>query len=214
MTEPVPNIMKTVTPSPAVTRSPSINKSVSNSMPLTSDGGGHIIKMLLIVFIIVFLGYNLYLYYYEKTDILGKYFGINLFNTGKSSENTVANVDDVGLAQSEEEKADVGLGQVAKVKNDEGKVSNEQPAEGDKLERKTESPIQQAIDKPSLTAEDTVKADISTESKIQAPKKGGYCYIGTDRTYRTCVKMDGTAKCMSGKIFPTKDICINPNLRQ
>ena len=44
--------------------------------------------------------------------------------------------------------------------------------------------------------------------------KGGWCYIGTDRSYRSCIKVKDSDVCMSGDIFPTKEICINPNLRQ
>ena len=154
-----------------------------------------IIKILLIVLIILFLGYNLYLYYYEGTDILGKYFGINIMNIGSSNDNNIDNVkQDINI---QEEVAD------AKAEN----------AEEDKLERKSESPVQQAINKPSVTREDNVESDVSTESEIQKPKKGNYCYIGTDRTFRSCVKMNENDTCVSGKIFPTKDICINPNLR-
>ena len=44
-------------------------------------------------------------------------------------------------------------------------------------------------------------------------KKAGYCYIGEDRGFRSCVKVSHHDVCMSGDIFPTRDICINPNLR-
>ena len=53
-----------------------------------------------------------------------------------------------------------------------------------------------------------------TDSKVQEQSKKGWCYIGTDRTFRSCIKVNESDKCMSGKIFPTKDICINPSLRQ
>ena len=43
--------------------------------------------------------------------------------------------------------------------------------------------------------------------------KSGYCYIGEDRGFRTCIEVGETDKCMSGDIFPNKEICINPNLR-
>ena len=52
-------------------------------------------------------------------------------------------------------------------------------------------------------------------SNIQNQKiKSGYCYIGEDRGYRSCVKVTEKQECMSGDIFPTNDICINPTLRQ
>jgi hypothetical protein len=44
-------------------------------------------------------------------------------------------------------------------------------------------------------------------------KKKGYCYIGEDRNFRSCVKVSQHDICMSGDIFPTREICINPNLR-
>ena len=52
-------------------------------------------------------------------------------------------------------------------------------------------------------------------SNIQNQKlKSGYCYVGEDRGYRSCVKVTEKQQCMSGDIFPTNDICINPTLRQ
>ena len=54
-------------------------------------------------------------------------------------------------------------------------------------------------------------------SRIQANptgKKTGYCYIGEDRGFRSCIKVDDSDMCMSGDIFPTSEICINPNLRE
>ena len=44
--------------------------------------------------------------------------------------------------------------------------------------------------------------------------KLGYCYVGTDRGYRSCIDVESKDECLSGDIFPTRDICINPNLRQ
>jgi hypothetical protein len=41
----------------------------------------------------------------------------------------------------------------------------------------------------------------------------GYCYIGTQNNIRNCAKVTSKNKCMSGDIFPTIDLCINPTLR-
>ena len=48
----------------------------------------------------------------------------------------------------------------------------------------------------------------------QSSRKSGYCYIGEDRGFRSCIKVNESDKCISGKIFPTEAICINPSLRQ
>lgn len=44
-------------------------------------------------------------------------------------------------------------------------------------------------------------------------QKQGYCYIGKINDTRYCAKVDKNSECLSGDIFPSKDICINPNLR-
>jgi hypothetical protein len=54
-------------------------------------------------------------------------------------------------------------------------------------------------------------------SAIQASKatsKAGWCFIGEDRGFRSCIEVGDNDKCMSGDIFPTMDICVNPSLRQ
>ena len=43
--------------------------------------------------------------------------------------------------------------------------------------------------------------------------KAGWCYIGEDRGFRSCSQVGVNDKCMSGDIFPSQEICINPNLR-
>ena len=56
------------------------------------------------------------------------------------------------------------------------------------------------------------KADSRTQMS-KSSGKSGYCYIGEDRGFRSCIKVNDDDQCISGDIFPSKDICINPNLR-
>jgi hypothetical protein len=59
-------------------------------------------------------------------------------------------------------------------------------------------------------------ADDAT-SAIQSSKsasKSGWCYIGEDRGFRSCIQVGENDHCMSGDIFPSQDICVNPTLRQ
>jgi hypothetical protein len=39
--------------------------------------------------------------------------------------------------------------------------------------------------------------------------KSGFCYVGEN----TCVSVTEKDTCMSGDVFPTMDVCINPKLR-
>lgn len=47
----------------------------------------------------------------------------------------------------------------------------------------------------------------------QRTSKKGWCFIGADNLSRTCAEIGVNDICMSGEIYPTKDVCINPNLR-
>ena len=59
------------------------------------------------------------------------------------------------------------------------------------------------------------EADDSTSRVQMNPtSKSGFCYIGEDRGFRSCIEVGEGDVCMSGNIFPTEAICINPNLRE
>ena len=61
---------------------------------------------------------------------------------------------------------------------------------------------------------ENIDANSSYDSSLKkSNKNGGFCYIGTDKRHRHCVKMQPGDVCASNKIFPTRDICINPNLK-
>ena len=51
-------------------------------------------------------------------------------------------------------------------------------------------------------------------SRTQRTGKSGYCYIGEDRGFRSCIRVGEQDTCMSGDIFPTHAICVNPRLRK
>jgi hypothetical protein len=96
--------------------------------------------------------------------------------------------------------------------NGNGTNGNEEQEEGVlKNERKIENRIQ---DVPN-----TIKNLINNkEDEIPEPSRSesqqhGYCYIGKENNSRYCAKVSSKSKCMSGDIFPTMDLCINPKLR-
>jgi len=67
----------------------------------------------------------------------------------------------------------------------------------------------------TMKNETTVQSDDSYSS-IQSSKisgKAGWCFIGEDRGIRSCMNIGPNDACMSGDIFPTNEICINPKLR-
>lgn len=59
------------------------------------------------------------------------------------------------------------------------------------------------------------RADDSTSvTQKHQTGKAGYCYIGEDRGFRSCVKVEAGDKCMSGQVFSHPEICANPSLRE
>ena len=67
-------------------------------------------------------------------------------------------------------------------------------------------------DMPERKTKKQLSAD-SLSNPIQKRGKTGYCFIGNDRGYRSCMEMDEMDKCVSNQIFPTRELCINPTLR-
>lgn len=55
--------------------------------------------------------------------------------------------------------------------------------------------------------------DESLSSVQSSSGKAGWCFIGTDQNTRTCSQVGVADTCMSGDIFPSQEICMNPNLR-
>jgi len=59
-----------------------------------------------------------------------------------------------------------------------------------------------------------VAPDSSGDSEIQRKPHKGYCYIGSWQGIRSCIEVKKAKECMSGQLFPTRAICVDPNLRQ
>lgn len=56
--------------------------------------------------------------------------------------------------------------------------------------------------------------DATSSTQRTSPGKSGYCYIGEDRGFRSCIEVKDDDVCMSGDIFPSQSICVNPSLRE
>ena len=56
-------------------------------------------------------------------------------------------------------------------------------------------------------------SDDSMSSIQKTGGKAGWCFIGDDNGTRTCARVGENQVCMSGDIFPTSEICVNPSLR-
>ena len=81
--------------------------------------------------------------------------------------------------------------------------------EEESREKARQKSIQQALE---YAKKNQQKPAADDPNKIPGPKSG-YCYVGEDRGFRSCIEVGESTKCMSGEIFPTREVCVNPRLR-
>lgn len=63
-----------------------------------------------------------------------------------------------------------------------------------------------------MTGSASYSAD-DTTSSVQVKAKAGWCLIGEEKGVRNCIEVGQNDQCMSGDIFPTHAVCVNPRLR-
>lgn len=90
----------------------------------------------------------------------------------------------------------------------------------EKLERITLNTIEQneknkieTEKKDSQGAVKKIDERINQYRKEQIVSGNGFCYIGYDKNQRECTNVYDGDICMSGQVFPTIEVCLNPNLR-
>lgn len=170
---------------------------------------------LIIVLVLAFLGINVFVYLAKGTETISNIFAPILAKIailfGFTAKQTV-NVS----AQGTQELVNVSAGTATAGLNEIQKITDGIPGNtvqqpdimiNNSLNRSLNTSTQQ---KQQENGEDYV-ADDST-SPIQQGKMG-WCFIGEDRGFRSCEQVGVNDQCMSGDIFPTKDVCMNPNLR-
>ena len=79
-------------------------------------------------------------------------------------------------------------------------------------EKEKQESIRKALDY-ALKNQQPMGENIDNGSIRIRRTKPGFCYIGEDRGFRSCIEVSKDMNCMSGDIFPTMDVCVNPRLR-
>lgn len=160
------------------------------------------LKTLLIISILSILGLNIFLYLVKGTDI----FNSGIFSLPKGVIDTTSDT----IQKTTDKIGDITDKGTKEAKNI---VIKELDKIGEVLDIKLKHKkiIDDANNSQIEEGNDNVFNDLNKSHR----KRGvsGYCYIGTDNDVRTCVNIGRNDICMSGDIYPSMDICINPNLR-
>lgn len=144
-----------------------------------------IIYVLIILAILIIV--TLFFFYKDKI--------MTFFNNFKSNKDTKDATKDM------EDKTKPDKVETSKIDNIEKKVNN--------LETKSHT------HDPHDPAVKTLNNKLNNISPYKEANvtSDGFCYIGYDDGQRECVDVYQGDVCMSGEIFPSLDICINPKLR-
>ena len=198
-----------------------------SSIDSTGDGSGffdslksiNLTTWLLIILILAFLGFNVFVYLAKGTQDIANFFG-PLIQTifGKTVEVT-GDVVDV----SAEAAKSVVSGTANALNTGLTAVQDITPNRVPSSIKNTQ--IQTTIPQQNVDANNTLNKVLNAPrqsgqqnedyeaQEASSSLKAGWCFIGEDRGYRTCAQVGVNDQCMSGDIFPSQELCINPNLR-
>ena len=149
------------------------------------------IKWLLIIVILSILGLNIFNYLAKVTDLAARVTG-----------GVAKDVTSAALAGTEQTVKVASVGTKAGVDVATGVITGGIQD----LEKVLDVTVEKKGSQSRYTPDES-------GSDVQMPKKSGYCFIGEESGYRSCVRVGKRDTCMSGEIFPTMDVCINPSLR-
>lgn len=174
-----------------------------------------IIRYGLIVIILAFLGFNIFAALSKATDTTTGFLKPVLAALGYGVGETVKQTTDVA-AEGAKTVVDVAAGTVDDAVTLMEKSVGVKGVEFNRVDKDNISTSDALASATSKLKKSEPKADESGSSTQQgrALPKSGYCYIGEDRGFRSCIKVNEGDMCMSGEIFPTKDVCVNPSLRE
>jgi hypothetical protein len=204
--------------------------SVSSSSSSSDDSGFfdslkniNTTTWLLIILILAFLGFNIFAYLAKGTQTVTDIFApltASIFGTSSSVAGQAVDVSAEGA------KAVVG-GTAGAIQGGLTAVQNVTPngatapssVKGQPINQQQVDTIQQSTLNKALNSAQSQQPQQQdyqaneASSSVHSAGKAGWCFIGDDRGFRSCAQVGVNDTCMSGDIFPSQEICMNPNLR-
>lgn len=183
---------------------------------------------LIVVLILAVLGFNIFYYLASGTQFFAnvvspyiKYFSELVGGTIGNTTKEIVTTSATGTKAGVDITADTITSSIDALGSAIEGTSTAVTQTGQDIEKEVstspENPLNNALQQQQQQgkAPDSFQADDSYSS-IQSGKsssKSGWCYIGEERGIRSCSQVGPNDQCMSGDIFPTSQICVNPTLR-
>lgn len=183
----------------------------------------NITTWLIIILILAFLGLNIFVYLAKGTEDITNFFAPFVQKIFGITIGTTSQVIDVSA-----EGAKAVVGGTANVINS-GLTAVQNITPNTVSSTINSQTVQGTMPQQDVTVNNTLNRALNTSksqqntnndyeaheasSSVHGAGKAGWCYIGEDRGFRTCAKVGVDDVCMSGDIFPSHEICVNPSLR-
>jgi hypothetical protein len=182
-----------------------------------------LIRGLLIILLLALIGFNVFTYMDEIVAWFSDTFGAPFRSVarflGYAATNTAQTTIDV-TAKGTKTAVDVAAGAATSgidvLQQTIGEDRNDKDQPKHQRDQNQRKPVFQddSLERALSHAKKQPPLPDDATSRTQRTGKSGFCYIGEDRGFRSCIKIGEQDTCMSGDIFPTQAICINPRLRQ
>lgn len=201
---------------------------IAESAPGSSDSGGSIsstiLNVIAIVVILALLGINIFYYLGDAADFTAtivdpiyKLFGYETSSTVKQTVKTSAKGANVAV-DSTATATKQTIDYVEDIFDDTLPSNNTTMAQSKQNTTNTNVAQDKLNNRPVVNSNVSPSNEDDNTLIINSvtPKSSGsvgYCYIGEDRGHRSCADISDENLCMSGEIFPSRDLCVNPNLR-
>jgi hypothetical protein len=183
---------------------------------------------IIIILILAFLGFNIFVYLAKGTQtvvdiftpLVGGLFKTTAVVAGETvdiaadgAKVVVGGTKDVVVKTAD--AIDTGLTAIQE-------ITPNMPSSGIKGQPISQAPVSQGDQSTLNKALNTRQIQQAPEKDYQAHEasssvhsagKSGWCFVGQDRGFRSCAQVGVNDTCMSGDIFPSHEMCMNPNLR-
>ena len=173
-------------------------------------------KIIVIIIILLFLGFNVLKMSGEGLESLGSvmksFFGSFGFSVGDTIKKTADN-----SAAGSKEVIDVAKDAVNDAVDDTEEILTGKKTKQQEIDKKNNENLAEAVDQPPKVQKKPEVVPDDAGSSLQQSKgagKAGWCFVGEDRGFRSCVEVGINDDCVSGDVFPTREICVNPTLRE
>ena len=171
-------------------------------------------KLIILIILTSLFGYTILGYLGEISSKVGELLGYITLSGAKLGAVAIKKT-----GETAEAGVDMIAGKVERVEGSKDETLRDRIIREERLKKREEElskDLEKALDRREMNGNTSYVSQSEGSDLMQSRgnvKKQGYCYVGVDNSIRSCVKVYKNDTCMSGNIYPTQEICMNPDLR-